>query len=1070
MSSLALLLGVGWAFGRCGRDAFFIKEAGPDKLPYMYIINAAFMVLTSVFYSRLVDRITRHRFLIMQLIASGVILLVFRMLMLLQHYTWMPYAIFSLSEVILLILPMQVWTFANDIFDPREGKRIFPLIGGAGLIGTVCGGALTKPVVALISTVDLFVVWAVMLVISILTTLWVRQTAIASGVIGEREGASDETDEAGGFFQSLSDVWRFPLIRTLTYLSIPMWLVVYIVDYQFFKAMDEIFPNQDELTGFLGIFNSVTFSSGFVIQLSITGRLLRRFGVGSTVLSHPISMTFGSIALMIRSFLPTLPSPRLLSFRALSGVFAKFSDNAVFYSIGESASQLLYNALPEEKRGQSRAFISGTIEPVCTALAGGLLIFFGVVMMPIHIISFITVGLSLLWILLTWGVKSDYLRALVENLSSRDPELRGSAMTQLSQMKDATTTQVLLETVASPDDDIAIFALEQLEEIGDGQISQQLYNLLAGVRPPVKIAILSLLSELGTADAIPAIRPLLEGTEPEVRAAAIRTIGKLGGPSDLHDLEGFLADAALDVRTEALIALIRGEAEPDTRRRAVEILEEMADDTDPSVRAKVAYIIGEVRVEQLFTILLELAASEEERLQYESIRAMGKVGDEQVIPPLVKFLDSDRLMPYAIDAIVNLGESVLEPLHRELASDDNDEEIKINIIHCLAQLCRPASIPILVNLLEAQPNPIAEAAIGALANIAEGAKEGKGYFSDAHLETISQFLGRIIQRLQKEHDAIHALQNLENEKGTLLLTDALNRFSQRREETALKCLELLTDPMTIRAAAANLRSSEQRAKAEAIEVLESSCNEARELVRVLEAKYFPEGVEKTAMEPVEIIREVLSEEQPGWLRVCAIYGSGELKVSQLASELLELGNETEPFIRNNVYLALGKIGTSEIPTSDYPDFEEEEVEQMAINMERILFLRSIPLFADVSGNDLRWINEITREKAYSAGETIFKENDEGDALYIIVSGGVRVVKEGDRQVVLAMLQEREYFGEMALLDREPRSASVEVQRDATLLVINRDDFQRLLLARPEIAFSLLKTLSGRLRETEAKLV
>ena len=146
------------------------------------------------------------------------------------------------------------------------------------------------------------------------------------------------------------------------------------------------------------------------------------------------------------------------------------------------------------------------------------------------------------------------------------------------------------------------------------------------------------------------------------------------------------------------------------------------------------------------------------------------------------------------------------------------------------------------------------------------------------------------------------------------------------------------------------------------------------------------------------------------------------------------------------------------------------VEQMAINMERILFLRSIPLFADVSGNDLRWINEITREKTYPAGKIIFKENDGGDALYIIVSGSVRIIKEGDQQVVLAILQERDYFGEMALLDREPRSASVEVQKDATLLIINQDDFQRLLLARPQIGFSLLKTLSGRLRETDAKLV
>jgi CRP-like cAMP-binding protein len=136
---------------------------------------------------------------------------------------------------------------------------------------------------------------------------------------------------------------------------------------------------------------------------------------------------------------------------------------------------------------------------------------------------------------------------------------------------------------------------------------------------------------------------------------------------------------------------------------------------------------------------------------------------------------------------------------------------------------------------------------------------------------------------------------------------------------------------------------------------------------------------------------------------------------------------------------------------------------MAIDMERILFLRSVPLFTDIDGNDLQWINEITREKKYKAGQVVFRENDVGDALYIISRGSVRVVK-GQNQVILQILEERECFGEMAILDQEPRSATVEVQKDATLLAIKRDDFQRLLLARPQLAFSLFHTISRRLRE------
>jgi len=81
-----------------------------------------------------------------------------------------------------------------------------------------------------------------------------------------------------------------------------------------------------------------------------------------------------------------------------------------------------------------------------------------------------------------------------------------------------------------------------------------------------------------------------------------------------------------------------------------------------------------------------------------------------------------------------------------------------------------------------------------------------------------------------------------------------------------------------------------------------------------------------------------------------------------------------------------------------------------------------------------------------------------------------VIKGSEKPTTLAILQTGDCFGEMALLDSEPRSASIEVQKYANLLVLHRDDFQRLLLACPQIASALFKTLSRRLREANRKLL
>ena len=182
MSSLFFLITFGWAFGRCSRDASFLKSAGPEQLPYMYFITAGLTVATSYFYSRIVDTMARHRFFILQLLFSGGVIIVV-WIAIPSKYIFLPYALFSLSETISSLFFMHFGIFANSVFNLREGKRIFPLIGGVGLIGTVLGSALAHPVVAWIGTVNLLLVWLATLVLSIPIVLRAHQSAKESGVL-----------------------------------------------------------------------------------------------------------------------------------------------------------------------------------------------------------------------------------------------------------------------------------------------------------------------------------------------------------------------------------------------------------------------------------------------------------------------------------------------------------------------------------------------------------------------------------------------------------------------------------------------------------------------------------------------------------------------------------------------------------------------------------------------------------------------------------------------------------------------------------------------------------------------
>jgi CRP-like cAMP-binding protein len=131
----------------------------------------------------------------------------------------------------------------------------------------------------------------------------------------------------------------------------------------------------------------------------------------------------------------------------------------------------------------------------------------------------------------------------------------------------------------------------------------------------------------------------------------------------------------------------------------------------------------------------------------------------------------------------------------------------------------------------------------------------------------------------------------------------------------------------------------------------------------------------------------------------------------------------------------------------------------------------VPLFRQLSPADLQRVAEAAREKNYPRHSVILFEDDPGDALYVVAKGQVKVVLIGDdgREVILSVLGEGEFFGEMALLDDEPRSAHVIAMEDSDLLVLRREDFEAILAQSPQIALALLRELTRRLRRADEKV-
>lgn len=140
-------------------------------------------------------------------------------------------------------------------------------------------------------------------------------------------------------------------------------------------------------------------------------------------------------------------------------------------------------------------------------------------------------------------------------------------------------------------------------------------------------------------------------------------------------------------------------------------------------------------------------------------------------------------------------------------------------------------------------------------------------------------------------------------------------------------------------------------------------------------------------------------------------------------------------------------------------------------MNKVELLKTVPIFSELQDAVLQKISELMQVRSYSKDQMILMEESLGDSFFVISKGSVKITRlsEDGREVILAMLGEGEFFGEMSLLDGETRSANVVAIEGAEVMVLNRGEFLNMLEKYPRIAISLLEELARRLRKSDQQI-
>ena len=376
------------------RNALFLDGIGIERLPYVLMLVALIGGGTALLFTRFTAAIRLDRLILATFVVSICFLIAFRLLLPLG-YSWSFYLFYVWVNLFSLMSTALIWLMANAVFNPREGRRLFGLIGTAGIVGAIAGGAFTSWIATRVGTENLLIICALAVGVA-LVILYPLRVARSSPTPKRSD------DKAGGVLAALG---QSELIRLLGSMAALIAIVAAIIDVQFNQLVDEHFPDTEQKTAFFGQVLALLSAVAFLFQVFAAPRILRSLGVVSALLFLPVSMALGSVAVL---FAPVLAS----------GIFLKIGDGSFRHAIHKSATEILYLPIPTEIKRRTKVLLDTTVDNMATGV-GALLVlvalkFFGFSYQHLSFLSLSCIGLWLILIARSRNAYVDTFRAALQ--------------------------------------------------------------------------------------------------------------------------------------------------------------------------------------------------------------------------------------------------------------------------------------------------------------------------------------------------------------------------------------------------------------------------------------------------------------------------------------------------------------------------------------------------------------------------------------------------------------------------------------------------------------------------------
>ncbi|MCK5542765.1 MAG: cyclic nucleotide-binding domain-containing protein [Desulfobacterales bacterium] len=1026
-------------------ETAFLKRYGVEYLPIVNMANAVatFFItgLLTAFMGKIPGaRLLSYLFIFCGLSITGIRLLIPTGIDILYPILFMLKSQFELLQALLF------WNLCNDLFNTRQSKRLFPLLTAGGVIGLILGSFGTPYFAKLFQLDNLLYLYFC--------------TTLLGAVIVESMGRKFPTlifpktkegieKKKASMIQEFKEV--LPLIKSSVLMKIVLVLtfmpnvVIPIMNYQFNYAINDQFASETSMIQFFGYFRGSLYIVSLFILLFV-GRIYGKWGLPVALMFHPFNYMIAFFAFLFR-------------FDMFSAMYARMSTNIIRTTINVPAGSILIGLFPESYRGMIRPFLRGTVVRIGLFVGSGLILISEGLFHPRYL-TLVALPFVLCWIAAPIILKSKYAKILMDLISNNLLDIKSLEQNELGQIfKEGKIINDLEQSFLAARGKDAIWYGKLLKSFSNESLDKNILKTLQHQNDETKVALIKMLSTEFMENSIKGLIPVLDPAKPEVTIAIMKILYKYGF-DDVKDMD--------------LTAYINN--------------------SHPVIKGfTVAYLYSQ-KPDEYVTMIDDLLESDNIQNRQAGIISAGLTRKRKYIDILLTILKEREIDPIIPDIILALSrlrarelkhviyaylfykqDDVKMAAFKELEITDDFSFKKAilllgdhsDAIHEFAKIKIKDS--------QFQNNKMLIESLGL-----PSTRIRRGLFELLETLDIKDF--DVFMFAKKSLDKCYAylamsqnLENLPESKGRNLVREHMVQKKELELENIIRILAIHDKTDKMKTSWRGIFSLNTKQRANAIELLSDIMDKKlfNIMLPLLESPTLTvtlaEGkkitkIPKFDLNGKNVFSNLISSED--WVDVLMgiSLANDEPSFFEGHDMLSDLKNSINQNISKEVQMVLKK--------TDKESKDPQRMKSAEITLgEKILLLKKIDMFSDLTAAELAAIASVTKEMDYPEIRTVIKQDSVGETVFLILDGQVEVIKEkaDGETMFLDKIGPGDSFGEMALLENEPRSATIRTTKPSRFLILHKQEFNETVMEYPRIALKICQVLSSRIRHLHVKI-